>query len=281
MRGKNKHIIYLVNITVFIILEAAALWLISGNSVLQRSGIMKSVSNVTSAFASTAGNVGRYFSLGKVNRRLSEENVELRQENDRLRSLLADSSVPDSLLRGSPMFDYIPALVVSNSTDRLHNVIIINKGRRDGIKEDMGVVTDRGIIGYVQSAGEKYSRISSILDIDNMASATLLPSNTFGVLKWNGKTARRSVLHDIPVHTEISEGDTVVSSGYSLIYPPGIPIGTVRGKELRDGINYDVTVDLFEEFSRLRHVYVAVRKDMKELESLIRSTTDIKGGDRP
>lgn len=281
MRGKNKHIIYLVNITVFIILEAAALWLISGNSVLQRSGIMKSVSNVTSAFASTAGNVGRYFSLGKVNRRLSEENVELRQENDRLRSLLADSSVPDSLLRGSPMFDYIPALVVSNSTDRLHNVIIINKGRRDGIKEDMGVVTDRGIIGYVQSAGEKYSRISSILDIDNMASATLLPSNTFGVLKWNGKTARRSVLHDIPVHTEISEGDTVVSSGYSLIYPPGIPIGTVRGKELRDGINYDVTVDLFEEFSRLRHVYVAVRKDMKELESLIRSTADIKGGDRP
>lgn len=281
MRGRNKHIIYLVNITVFIILEAAALWLISSNSVLQRSGIMKSVSNITSVFASTAGNVGRYFSLGKINKRLSEENVELRQENDRLRSLLADSAMPDSLLNGSPMFDYIPALVVSNSTDRLHNVIIINKGRRDGIKEDLGVVTDKGIIGYVQSVSDKYSRISSILDIDNMASATLLPSNTFGVLRWNGRTARQSVLHDIPVHTEISEGDTVISSGYSLIYPPDIPIGTVRGKKLRDGINYDVSIDLFEEFSRLRHVYVAVRKDMGELEHLLENTEEKKGGKRP
>lgn len=281
MKGRNKYIIYLVNITVFIVLEAASLWLISGNSVLQRSRIMQSVSNTTNAFASAAGNVGRYFSLGEVNRSLSEENVRLRKENDRLRSLLADTAVPDSLLNGSPLFDYIPALVVSNSTDRLHNVIIINKGRLDGVREDMGVVTDRGIIGYVQSASDNYSRITSILDIDNMASAALLPSNTFGVLRWNGRTARRSVLRDIPVHTEISEGDTVVSSGYSLIYPPGIPIGTVRGKKLRDGINYDVSIDLFEEFSRLRHVYVAVRKDMGEVENLLGNTDEKEGGKRP
>lgn len=268
MKGRNRYILHLINLIVFMLLEAAALWLISQNSVLQRSDILKSISAVTNAFSSGAGNVGRYFSLGKVNRRLSEENVELRRENDRLRAALLSVSEPDSLPAGSSLFDYIPALVVSNSTDRLHNVLIINKGSRDGVEEDMGVVTDRGLVGYIQSVGEKYSKVSSMLDIDNMASATLMKSNTFGVIRWNGRTPRQTVLQDIPVHTVFSEGDTVVSSGYSLIYPPGIPIGTVQGRELRDGVNYDVTINLFEEFTRLRHVYVVSRTDIDELESL-------------
>ena len=166
----------------------------------------------------------------------------------------------DSLLAGdSLLFDYIPASVVSNSTDRLHNIIIINKGTRDGVREDMGVITDRGIVGYVLSAGEKYSKVSSVLDIDNMVSAIHRKTNTFGVLQWNGEHA-------------------VVSSGYSLIYPEGLPVGTVSGKELRDGINYDVTVTLYENFSKLRHVYVAVRKDIDQLLELTGGTDE--GGDR-
>lgn len=278
MKDRNKYILHLINLLVFILLETAAVWLISRNSVIQRSDILRSVSAVTNTFSSGAGNVGRYFSLGKINRRLSEENVALRRENDRLQAALSDLAVPDSLLTESPLFDYIPALVVSNSTDRLHNILIINKGKRDGIAEDMGVVTDRGIIGYILSAGEKYSKVSSILDIDNMASGTLTGSNTFGVIQWDGKTARRTVMHDIPVHTVFSEGDTVVSSGYSLIYPPGIPIGTVAGHRLRDGVNYDLTIDLFEEFPRLRHVYVASRKDINELNALTDSDGE-EGGE--
>lgn len=279
MKDRNKYILHLINFLVFILLETAAVWLISRNSVIQRSDILRSVSAVTNTFSSGAGNVGRYFSLGKINRRLSEENVALRRENDRLQAALSDLAVPDSLLTESPLFDYIPALVVSNSTDRLHNILIINKGKRDGIAEDMGVVTDRGIVGYILSAGEKYSKVSSILDIDNMASGTLTGSNTFGVIQWDGKSPRKIILHDIPVHTSFTYGDTVVSSGYSLIYPPGIPVGTVSGQMLRDGVNYDLTIDLFEEFSRLRQVYVVSRRDIQELNDLMDDQQE-KGGEQ-
>ncbi len=279
MKGRNQYILYLINFIVFILLETVALRLISHNSVLQRTELVKSISTVTNVFSGGAGNISRYFSLGKVNRRLAEENVQLRRENDRLQAALSDLAVPDSLLTESPLFDYIPALVVSNSTDRLHNILIINKGKRDGIAADMGVVTDRGIVGYILSAGEKYSKVSSILDIDNMASGTLTGSNTFGVIQWDGKTARRTVMHDIPVHTVFSEGDTVVSSGYSLIYPPGIPVGTVSGQMLRDGVNYDLTIDLFEEFSRLRQVYVVSRRDIQELNDLMDDQQE-KGGEQ-
>lgn len=269
MKGRNQYIIYLINLIVFILLETVALRLISHNSVLQRAEFYKSVSAVTNAFSGGAGNIGRYFRLGKLNERLAGENVALRRENDSLRVVLAAMSVPDSVNAESPLFDYIPALIVSNSTDRLHNILIINKGRRDGVAEDMGVVTDRGIVGYVLSVNERYSKVSSLLDIDNMASATLTSTNTFGVLQWDGRSPRKSILHDIPVHTDLTDGDTVVSSGYSLIYPPGIPIGTVSGRVLRDGVNYDLTVDLFEEFTRLHHVYVVSRRDISELNSLM------------
>lgn len=282
MKGRNQYILHLVNFLVFILLEAAALWLISGNSVVQRSDIIKSVSSVTNTLSSGFGNISGYFRLGKVNRRLADENIQLRQENEMLRVALGNLAAADSLttVSASPLFDYIPAQVVSNSTDRLHNILIIDKGRSDGIEEDMGVITDRGLIGYILSTSEHYSKISSMLDIDNMASATLSRSNTFGVLRWNGQSARRTILHDIPVHTVFEEGDTVVSSGYSLIYPPGIPVGTVVRHELRDGVNYDLTIELFEEFSRLRQVYVVSRRDIQEIEALTGGDKK-EGGDRP
>ena len=279
MDNRKAYIIYIINCIVFIALEAVALTMVSRSSVVQRSEFMKAASAVSNTLSGATGSVTGYFSLGRVNDRLAQENAALRIENDRLRAALEQTVGVDSLLAGdSLLFDYIPASVVSNSTDRLHNIIIINKGTRDGVREDMGVITDRGIVGYVLSAGEKYSKVSSVLDIDNMVSAIHRKTNTFGVLQWNGEHAGKIILHDIPVHTEIHEGDTVVSSGYSLIYPAGLPVGTVSGKELRDGINYDVTVTLYENFSKLRHVYVAVRKDIDQLLELTGSTDE--GGDR-
>lgn len=282
MKGRNQYILHLVNLLVFILLEAAALWLISGNSVVQRSDIVNSISSVTNTLSSGFGNISGYFRLGKVNRTLADENASLRQENDMLRIALGNLAAADSLTMppASLLFDYIPAQIVSNSTDRLHNILIIDKGRSDGIKEDMGVITYRGLVGYVLSTSEHYSKVSSLLDIDNMASATLSRTNTFGVLRWNGQSARRTILHDIPVHTVFEEGDTVVSSGYSLIYPPGIPVGTVVRHELRDGVNYDLTIELFEEFPRLRQVYVVSRRDIHEIEALTDEGAE-QGGDRP
>ena len=255
MDNRKAYIIYIINCIVFIALEAVALTMVSRSSVVQRSEFMKAASAVSNTLSGATGSVTGYFSLGRVNDRLAQENAALRIENDRLRTALEQTVGVDSLLAGdSLLFDYIPASVVSNSTDRLHNIIIINKGTRDGVK------------------------VSSVLDIDNMVSAIHRKTNTFGVLQWNGEHAGEIILHDIPVHTEIDEGDTVVSSGYSLIYPEGLPVGTVSGKELRDGINYDVTVTLYENFSKLRHVYVAVRKDIDQLLELTGGTDE--GGDR-
>lgn len=272
MNNGKRYIVYFINFIVFIVLEVTAVTMVINGSIIQRSGIMETVSAITNTAAGTSWHITEYFSLGDANRKLSLENTALMTENSRLKTALEKVSVPDSLIQDDAVFDYIPAAVVSNSTDRLHNYLIINKGTRDGVKEDMGVITAKGIIGYIESAGEHYSKVSSILDTDNMASAILKSSNTFGVLKWDGKSVHKTVLHDIPVHTDIPANDTILSSGYSLIYPAGIPIGTVTSTEIQNGINYNVTVTMFEDFQRLRHVYVAVRNDMDELKTLMKGT---------
>lgn len=269
MRGGRKIFIAIVaNIFVFALLEAAALMLISGHSIVQRSRIMAGLDFITSAFVSSTDAITGFFGLKKANAVLAEENALLRAENARL--LATMESVPDSVSHeGNGTFSFIPARVIANSSDSRHNSIIINKGTADGIKEGMGVVTDKGIIGYILKVGEHYSKISSLMDTDNMASAILKKDNTFGVLQWDGTRMNELTLHDIPVHTTFSTGDTVVSSGYSLIYPAGIPIGTVSGKELRDGVNYSLTVSTFERYTSLSYVYIAVRKDIEELNRLM------------
>ena len=186
MNSRKAYIIYILNTIVFIALEAVSIVMVSRHSIIQRSEIMKSISAVSNAITGVTGSIRGYFSLGRVNNALAVENVDLRIENDRLRAALELATGTDTLTDASPVFDYIPATIVSNSTDRLHNILIINKGRLDGIEEDMGVITGRGIVGYILCAGDRYSKVSSILDTDNMASAILKSSNTFGVLQWKG-----------------------------------------------------------------------------------------------
>lgn len=245
--------------------------LVSNYDTVKDWKLVQSLSSPINSLSKGILSVGDYFSLRKVNNRLSLENVALRNENEMLWNIIgrhaekADSTfIPES----NPLFTYLPAKIVSNNTDRLQNYIIIDKGVKDSIEAGMGIVTERGIIGYIVSVGDKYSKASSILNVDNTFSAELEKTGTFGTVKWEGRSADKVTMGEIPVHTVFDEGDTVVSSGYSLIYPAQIPIGTVVSKDLRDGTNYSATIRLFENFNRLKYVYIVKRNDIGSLRSL-------------
>lgn len=272
MKGdRKKYISAVANIIVFALLETIALTMVSERSSIRKSRLMNSFGFVTSAFYKTSDGIRGYFGLRKENAVLAKENAMLRTKNAELKALTEDIAIKsDSINRSTSVFEYIPAKVVSNTSNRMHNLIVIDKGRQDGVFEDMGVITDKGLIGYVAVAGEHYAKVSSIMDTDNMIGGILKKDNTLGILQWDGSRMNEITLHNIPVHTQFEYGDTVLSSGYSLIYPEGIPIGIITGKDLRDGVNYSLRISTFEQYTRLRYVYVAVRKDMKELDELMK-----------
>ncbi len=271
MRKENLFISRLVNLSVFLILEGLALFMINQSSLIQKSGIIKGFHSVNASIDKSIDNIGEYFALKQNNLVLAQENAILREENHRLQELIREneSIAIDSTLLSYSKYTYIPARVISNQTNKQHNVIIIDKGYKDGIREDMGIITAKGVIGYVLATGENYSIVCSLLDTDNMLSATIASSNTFGTLFWNGKSTKRAILKDIPIHTEIIEGDTITTSGYSMTYPPNLPVATINGKSRNNGINYELAVDLIEDFNSINIVYAVCFKDKEELQTLL------------
>lgn len=261
----------LVNTALFLLLEGAAVWMIFNNSIVQRNKMAEGLYAVTASVNNASDGITEYFSLGRVNERLSQENALLREENERLRNRMEERDLHhDSVFADKGGFRYIPAKVISNSTDRLHNFIVIDKGTEDGITEEMGVITDKGVVGIVITAGRNYSRVSSLLNTDNTVSALISGSNTFGTVSWDGKSIKEVILHDIPIHTLFSEGDTITTSGFSAIYPDGHPLGRIAGKEMGDGVNYEIRVELFENFKELKYIYVAVPSADPELADMIK-----------
>ena len=101
-------------------------------------------------------------------------------------------------------------------------------------------------------------------------------SDYFGFLKWEGGSSEYAYVKDMPRHSQFSLGDTIVTSGHSTVFPPGIPVGTVENMEdSHDGLSYPLQIKLFTDFARLNDVRVISpkrRDEQLELEEQVTKT---------
>ena len=165
-------------------------------------------------------------------------------------------AVTDSVIPPFP-YQFIAAEVVNNSIAHFSNYITINKGKSDGIKPDMGVVCESGVVGIVSNVSEHFSVIIPLLNPKSKISCKILGNNNFGYLSWDGDDASFATLQEVPRHSEFQKGDTIITSGYSAIFPPGLIVGTIEDfdKEHDDNF-YALRIKLAASFTRLRHVQV-------------------------
>lgn len=266
MRRRSDRV-YLT-VTVFILLEAVSVFMVFRSGAVQKNVLVASLRVCSDYVEDRWSKVLYWFSLKDVNRDLMKVNAVLISRNLSLMNHLEQAGLPQDSIADPDRYNLIPAMVISNSVGRLHNYLIIDKGEDDGIRTDMGVITTSGLIGNVVAVSSRYSRIVSMLDTDTRFSVILKRNGTFGTMYWKGTDPTRTVVMDIPVHTPVSEGDTIISSGYSAFFPPGIPIGTISAFSLNDGINYELEVELFEDFRSLKYVYVVDFPDAGEIDGL-------------
>jgi len=135
-------------------------------------------------------------------------------------------------------YKYLSAKVISNSINRRNNYIKLNKGRLQGIREDMAVVAANGIVGQVIEVSDNFSSVMSVLNTNARVSAKLKTSNQVGSLFWEGQDYRIGKLVDIPSHVRFQVGDTVVTSGYSYTYPEGQIVGVVESFDITPGDSF-------------------------------------------
>lgn len=162
-------------------------------------------------------------------------------------------------------YEFLMAQVINNNISHYENYITLNKGALDGVKPLMGVADHNGIIGIVSVVGPKYSVAISILNTKLRLSAKVKNSEFFGSLVWKGDNPNYAILEELPLHVNFNIGDTIVTSGYSAAFPPGLMVGTVEGLADNKNDNFHaLRVKLAAEFARLTDVQIIINNEQEE-----------------
>ncbi|WP_071144846.1 rod shape-determining protein MreC [Bacteroides ihuae] len=246
----------------FVLLEAASFVLLFRFNHYQQSVYFTSANVVAGKVYEVSGGISSYFNLKSANQDLLDRNISLEREVTSLRNALKANQV-DSLeigRIGSILNDsdkIFKAHVINNSLNQIDNYITLDKGSSDGIRPDMGVVGGGGVVGIVYLTSTKYSVVISILNSKSSISCKIKGSEYFGNLKWEHGDSRYAYLRDLPRHAEFNLGDTIITSGYSDVFPEGIMVGTVDDmSDSNDGLSYLLKVRLATNFGRIGDVRV-------------------------
>ncbi|MTI95610.1 MAG: rod shape-determining protein MreC [Firmicutes bacterium] len=182
------------------------------------------------------------------------ELLEVRHANRRLRELL-------DFAEDAP-FETTPAQVIGRNPSTWFSTVTIDKGSNDGIELDMPVVTHRGLVGKVISVSPTFSKVQLIISPDSGISAIVQRTRDNGVLLGLTSPAGYTQLTRLPADSNISEGDVIISSPLTGIYPKGLVIGRVV--EVYDDL---VTLERSAlirpevDFERLEEVLIIVNYD--------------------
>jgi rod shape-determining protein MreC len=254
----------------FILLEVISFALLFRFNNYQGSVFFTSSNYMAGAVYETANSVTGYFHLKAINDDLAQKNVELELQMERLLEKLTelthDSSGIERMRKESLSgYDIFKAKVVNNTLTHADNYITLDKGEKDGIRSEMGVVDGNGVVGIVYMTSDHHSVVIPVLNSKSSISCKIKNSDYFGFLKWDGGASNYATVKDMPRHSLFSLGDTIVTSGHSAVFPSGIPVGTVEDiSDSHDGLSYLLKVRLFTDFGKLNDVRVIAKKTQEE-----------------
>lgn len=241
----------------FLLMEVFCSYLIVQNNNFHRASFINSTNRVAADIQSVVSEITDYISLRTTNDALSRENAGLR-------TIIPDVFYIDSVMEKrvndsvfKQQYIFMPAKVINNSTNRRNNYLTLNKGSRQGVKPEMGVIAGHGVVGIVKDVSEHFCSVISILHKDSRISTKLKKSNYIGSLVWDGYHAGYAKLKDIPKHVKFLKGDTLVTSSFSAIFPEGVLVGVIDQFEPKAGDNfYSIDVKLSTDFDNLSYVYI-------------------------
>lgn len=247
-----------------VLLESVCAFLIIQNSQYHRALFFNSSNSVIAEILGVSTNAVQFVQLRTINEVLSEENARLKN------SLEQFAAIPDSLRYDSARkFNYINAHVVDNSVDRRNNLLTINVGRANGVDRNMGVISNGKIVGKTRYVSEHYTVVTSVLHAESMIPAIIKGKVNVCTAQWDGTDPYFIDLLYVPRHYQLEKGDTVITSGYSGIFPENIQIGRIHSINLsEDAPFYDIKVELATDFYRVAYVEVAEDIERAEIDSL-------------
>lgn len=284
MSALFKFFVRYGNYLLFIFLEVIALVVAAHGGAFQRSKFYALSHGVASRVYAIREEVTHYIGLSSANEQLSVENSVLRTELFRYKQLYQQlSSTGDSVKRAplDPTLTYesFAAKVINNSVGAIDNYMTLNRGKLDGIDEDMSVIAAGSAVGVVESVSDHFAIVLPLLNPKAQLSCKIAGKNTdslgtshikdIGSLVWKGGDTRFAHLEKVPRHVPLKKGDKVITSGYSDFFPEGLQVGEIEQFGISNDDNYyDIVVRLSVNFRQLEHVEVLNYKYGRELRTL-------------
>jgi|BioPla2DNA2_1021312.scaffolds.fasta_scaffold00067_80 rod shape-determining protein MreC len=269
MRNLLRILVKFYPLLLFLTLEFIAFAMLFNYNTYHRAAYLNASSALTGGINERIQRFKDFFILVKANEQLADENARIKNTlvSSYKSNRVSFSEIYDSVYE--QYWKYIDCKIVYNSTGRQHNMLMIDKGSRHGIEPEMGLVSGKGVVGIIQHVSKNYSTASSILNTNVIISAKLKSSDHFGILKWDGNDTKYCYLSDIPNHIKIENGDTIVTSGYSSIFPEGIIIGIAVDVDKSFDLSFfNIKVKLTEDFGAITHLYAVKNLFKNEIDSL-------------
>ena len=264
----------------FVLLQVLALSMLFRYNKTHRAVFLGKANEITGYLNSQFDNVDDYFHL-------KEENLRVHRMNDSLLNLsLRNFMKVDTgsvVISDSVSYDttglvrrYLvrEAKVISNSINSQKNYFQINRGSKQGIKDNMAVInSDGSIVGQIVGVSDNFAQAMSLLNVHISVSAMMKKSRNTGSIEWDGQSPFYVTLKSIPKSDSVMVGDTVVTGTNSYNYPPGWVIGTVS--EIVDDKStnfYVLRVRPFANFQNLQQVFVVENLQREDQITLDRTT---------
>lgn len=257
----------------FVVFEVISVSLVITSNPTKKKAFFSSANIVSGYINNQLSNLHSYFNLGEENEKLAKENIKLLTELNAFKQSVKQSSF-ELDTSNAYRYEYLNAHVIKNTVSLSHNFITIDKGEKDGIQKDFGVIGTQGVVGIIVATSKHYSLVISLLNERIGLSARIKKNNFFGTIKWNGNNYRLVKLSGIPNHLNLQIGDTIVTSGYSAIFPENITIGVINKFKKDKSTNFfDIDVMLSTDMKNLYNVHVVNNKNKRE-QILLENTSE-------
>ncbi|MDJ0644699.1 MAG: rod shape-determining protein MreC [Flavobacteriaceae bacterium] len=253
----------------FLLLEIIALSLTIQNHSYHKSKFVNSANFVSGGIYNRINKFREFTKLRTYNDQLLEENTRLKNIIAQQRIDTTDQvfGVTDTT-KFNQRYLFTRAKIIDNQYHKRYNYLTIDKGSKNGILFDQAVVNSKGIIGITQSVSKNFATVQSILNENSRINVSLSNSLHFGSLEWDGKDYNVLQLVDLPIQANIKIGDSIITGGRSIIFPAGIPVGTIEDFGVENNSYSFINVRLFNDMSAIGPVNVIVSLFKEEINTL-------------
>jgi|TARA_B110000116_G_C16777831_1_gene556692 rod shape-determining protein MreC len=260
-------------LAIFVLLEIIALiWLVSSHA-MHKNRMASMGLEISDSWVYALGRLESFNTLDSTNSALNDELSKLRSENIILLENAGIDCIEDFEYESPHDGWYtIPAEVIYSTTHKKNNLIVANKGLVDGINIGAGMLDKGFLAGRVVEITNDKALVFPITHKKPSWSVRINSDGTEGVMTWDGDDLTQGTVRDVFKAALILPGNSVITTGFQGVFPPGIEIGTVLKVESNDDDNFQtVYIELGADFYSIRYVEFIQNRDNLSIDSLINS----------